>query len=75
MLFCDVPVASPVAIVDTELKDQSRKDEVDNAVRPDETATVEEPCNKLRYVSKYLVRFVPDAKAKEYRNCCKNFGC
>ena len=52
-VFWDVPVASPVAIVDTELKGnqlQAGKDEVDNIIRPDKTATVEEPHSKLRYM-------------------------
>ena len=73
--FCNVPVASPDAIVDTELKgDQMRKDEVDNAVRYDETATVEEPCNKLKYISKYLVQFVPNAKPKNTETAVRISG-
>ena len=73
--FRDMPVASPVAIVDTELNgDQSRKDKVDYAVRYDETATVEEPRNKLRYISKHLVQFVPDAKSKNTETAVRILG-
>ena len=73
--LCNVPVVSPVAIVDKELKgDQARKDEVDNAVRPDETATVEEPRNKLRYISKYLVQFIPEAKPKNTKTAVRISG-
>jgi len=30
--------------------------------RPDVVGNIEQPHNKLRYISKYLVQFVPDAK-------------
>ena len=63
--FCDVPVASPVAIVDSELTaDKAGNAKIDAGVRYDETARGNEPCNKLRCLSKYLVQFVPDPKPK-----------
>ena len=73
--FCDIPVALPVAIVDFELTaDKAGNDEIDAGVRYDETASGNEPRNKLRYISKYLVQFVPDPKPKNTETAIRISG-
>ena len=89
--FCDILVASPVAVGDPELTadetEQQMNSEVEGEPRAtlsadetenngegelratltaDSTATkmpLDQSHNNLRYISKYLVQFVPDAKS------------
>jgi len=47
---------------DNDPTDKDKNSKVDYEQRHNVTGNGEQPHNKLRYISKYLVQFVPDAK-------------
>ena len=53
---------SSADINDNDSACKAKNSKRDFEQRPDVAGNIEQPYNKLRYISKYLVQFAPDAK-------------